>query len=130
MTKKKTPAHPVVAALYEAHVSHSMALLTGDGLLEHLSAELDADLVNAKKLKLTQMVSKEQILATARAYAVEMPMSGGIPELVGDIARVLHAHPIHDDTKLSDIVSDKQARVVRSYFARHQRLFGARQCCC
>ena len=112
MTKKKTPTHPVVAALYEAHVSHSMALLTGEGLLDHLSNELDADLVNAKKLKLTQMVSKEQILATARAYAVDMPMSGGIPELVGDIARVLHAHPIHDDTKLSDIVSDKQAREI------------------
>jgi hypothetical protein len=110
MTKKNAPTHPVVAALYEAHVSHTMTLLTGDGLLEHLSAELDANLANAKKLKLTQMVSKQQILATARAYAVEMPMSGGIPELVGDVARVLHAHPIHDDTKLSDIVSDSQVR--------------------
>ncbi|MEO6699365.1 MAG: hypothetical protein ABIR53_06710 [Paraperlucidibaca sp.] len=112
MTKKNVPAHPVVAALYEAHVSHTITLLTGDGLLEHLSAELDADLVNAKKLKLTQVVSKAQILATARAYAIDMPMSGGIPELVGDIARVLHAHPIHDDTKLSDIVSDSQVREI------------------
>lgn len=110
MTKKKQAMHPVVAALYEAHVAHSLELLTGDGLVTHLSAELDADLANAKKLKLTQMVSKQQILATARAYAVEMPMAGGIPELVGDIARVLHAHPIHDDTKLGDIVSDAQVR--------------------
>lgn len=112
MTKKKAPTHPVVTALYEAHVAHSVELLTGDGLLEHLATELDADLANAKKLKLTQMVSKQQILATARAYAVEMPMAGGIPELVGDIARVLHAHPIHDDTKLSDIVSDSQVREI------------------
>lgn len=110
MTKKKAPTHPLVAALYEAHVQHTMALLTGDGLLAHLSAELDADLANAKKLTLTQMVSREQILATARAYAVDMPMSGGIPELVGDIARVLHAHPIHDNTRLCDIVSDSQVR--------------------
>lgn len=110
MTKKKVLAHPIVAALYEAHVEHTMTLLTGDGLLAHLADELDADLINAKKLKLTKVVSKEQILATARAYAVEMPMAGGIPELVGDVARVLHAHPIHDNTKLCDIVSDSQMR--------------------
>lgn len=104
--------HPVVAALYEAHVEHALALLTGDGLQAHLARELDADLANAERLTLNQVVTREQIKATAHTYAVHMPMAGGIPELVGDIARVLHAHPIHDDTRLTDIISDQQVREI------------------
>lgn len=102
--------HPVVAALYEAQVAHAMALLGGDGLAEHFAAEVDADLANAANLKLGEVVSRDLIKATARTYAVDMPMSGGIPELVGEIARALHAHPIHDKTRLVDLISDQQMR--------------------
>lgn len=110
--KKSAIATPLVNALYEAHVQFTLSLLTGDGLMPHLANELDADLANAKKLKLSQVVSREQIKATARLYTAEMTMTGGIPELVGDIARLLHAHPIHDDTRLSDIVSDYQVKEI------------------
>lgn len=105
-----TISHPLVAALYEAHVAHALDLLTGDDLQVHLAAELDADLANAAKLTLNQVVSSDLIKATARTYAVEMPMRGGIPELVGEIARLLHGHPIHDDTRLADLASDQQVR--------------------
>ncbi len=102
--------HPVVAALFEAHVAHALALLEGDQLAAHLAAEIDADLANAAQLKLGDVVSRDLIKTTARTYAVEMPMSGGIPELVGEIARALHAHPIHDQTRLVDLISDQQVR--------------------
>lgn len=111
-TKTVTLKHPVVAALFEAHVEHSLALLTGDGLQAHLATEVDADLVNAAKLKLNDVVGRELIKATARTYAVHMPMAGGIPELVGEIARALHAHPIQDKTRLTDIISDQQVREI------------------
>lgn len=104
------PAHPLAAALLDAHVAHSIELLTGPGLADQLAAELDANLANATRLTLGRVVTCEQIKATARAYAVEMPIAGGIPELVGDIARMLHAHPIHDDTRLADLMSDQQVR--------------------
>lgn len=104
------PTHPLAIALLDAHVAHSLALLTGPGLAEHLASEMDADLANATRLTLGQVVTREQIKATARTYAVEMPIAGGIPELVGDIARLLHAHPIHDDTRLADLMSDQQVR--------------------
>jgi len=104
--------HPVVAALYEAHVAHVMDLLGGNGLAEHFAAEVDADLANAARLKLGEVVSRDLIKATVRTYAVEMPMSGGIPELVGDIARALHAHPVHDSTRLIDLISDQQMREI------------------
>lgn len=102
--------HPVVAALFEAHVAHSLALLEGDQLAAHLAAEIDADLANAAQLKLGDMVSRDLIKATVRTYAIDMPMSGGIPELVGEIARALHAHPIQDQTRLVDLISDQQVR--------------------
>lgn len=102
--------HPLVAALYEAHVAHALELLTGAGLAAHFAAEVDADLANAARLKLGEVVSRDLIKATARTYAIEMPMSGGIPELVGEIARALHAHPIHERTRLSDLISDQQVR--------------------
>jgi hypothetical protein len=44
----------------------------------------------------------------ARAYAIEMDLGAGVPELVGEAARTLHAHPIHDATRLSDLVPDRR----------------------
>lgn len=102
--------NPVVAALYEAHVAHALALLTGAGLQAHLAAEIDADLANAAELTINQVVTRDLIKATVRTYAINMPMAGGIPELVGEIARALHAHPIHDTTRLADLISDQQVR--------------------
>lgn len=102
--------HPVVAALFEAHVAHAMALLEGDELGAHLAAEIDADLANAAQLKLGDVVTRDLIKATVRTYAIHMPMAGGIPELVGEIARALHAHPIQEETRLIDLISDQQVR--------------------
>src|SRR3989339_2221529 len=107
-----TLTNPVVAALFEAHVQHSHELLTGDGLITHLTHELDADLANATLLTLNAVVTRDMIKATVYAYAIEMPMSGGIPELVGDIARTLHAHPIQENTRLIDVISDQQVREI------------------
>ena len=102
--------HPVVAALFEAHVTHALALLEGDELGAHLAAEIDADLANAAQLKLGDVVTRDLIKATVRTYAIHMPMAGGIPELVGEIARALHAHPIQEETRLIDLISDQQVR--------------------
>lgn len=102
--------HPVAAALFEAHVEHTLELLGGDFLAAHLSAEVDAGLVHAAQLTLGEVVTRDLIKATVHTYAVDMPMAGGIPELVGDIARALHAHPMHDSTRLADLISDHQVR--------------------
>lgn len=105
-------SHPVVSALFEAHVAHTMNLLAGDGLADYLAAEVDASLSQARSLVLGEVVTPELIKATARTYAVDMPMAGGIPELVGDIARAIHAHPIQDETLLAHVVSDRQVREI------------------
>ncbi|HEX6591392.1 MAG TPA: hypothetical protein VF050_05290, partial [Moraxellaceae bacterium] len=41
-----------------------------------------------------------------RGYAVELELSGAIPELVGDIARTLNEHPIHNFTTIGDLLPD------------------------
>jgi hypothetical protein len=95
-------------ALLEAHVAFQAEELTGEGFQALAAQELDAVLANASKLKLKDVVSPAQIRETAHKYAVDLELSGAIPELVGEIARQIYDHPGHDDTLLSDLVSDAQ----------------------
>lgn len=95
-------------ALLDAHVAFLVDELTGDGFASLLEEEIGRALDNAGKLTIGEVVSPEQIRATARKYAVDMELSGAIPELVGDIARRIYDHPGHDETTLSELVSDQQ----------------------
>ena len=75
------------------------------GLLEML---LDTALSQVGNLKLEGVVTRDMIKATARTYAIELDLQGGIPELVGDVARALHAHPVHARTTLGDLLSRRR----------------------
>lgn len=101
---KSTPAD----ALLDAHVDFVLDRLVGDGFEPLIDQLLDLALAEAEKWPLEQMVSRDTIKATARTYAIELDLQGGIPELVGDVARALHAHPIHDKTRLGDLVTPRR----------------------
>lgn len=102
MPKKKTD---VAKALLEAHVRHIVDQLTGSDLPERLGAELDALLADAARLRIRDVVSAAMIKRTARRYAAEIELGGGLPELVADTARAVYAHKVHDRTALKDIVT-------------------------
>ena len=104
MTKRKTTG--VAEALLEAHVAFVLDQLTGDALVPLIETGLDALLADAARLKLKDVVTPKMIKDTARTYAVELQFAGGLPELVGDIARALHGHKIHDATRFGDLLSD------------------------
>ncbi len=104
----ETEPSEIAAALLDAHVRFVVDGLTGDSLPAALEALLDGALDEAAKITLAGAVSRETIKATARTYAVELHIKGGIPELVGEVARVLHAHPIHERVALGDLVSDRR----------------------
>lgn len=106
--KKSRAATTVADALLEAHVRHVIDELTGPGFMGRVAVLLDAGLADAKALTLNDVVTRDMIKGVARAYAIELDLGPGIPELVGDVARALHAHPIHDATKLSDLVPDRR----------------------
>ena len=109
--RKKKPAGPkgVAQALLDAQVGFIVDELThAKRLTPVLDAVLDHALEDAAALKLEQMVTRDMIKATARTYAIELDLQGGIPELVGDVARALHAHPIHEKTRVADLISPRR----------------------
>lgn len=112
MSPKKKPekrSAAVAQALLDAQVAFVVDELTHARRLTHvLDSLLDAALEDAAELKLEQMVTRDMIKATARTYAIELDLQGGIPELVGDMARALHAHPIHERTRLADLISPRR----------------------
>ncbi len=104
MTKKKAQAD-VAQQLLDAHVDYLQEQLTGDALQTLVEAQLDALLVDAAKLKLKDVVTAEMIKDTARTYAADMELGGGLPELVSGVARALYAHKVHERTALKDVVT-------------------------
>ena len=107
MTKKKTKPGPV-DALLDAHVAFVLDQLGARQLPPLLESLLDQALADAADLALEKMVTRDMIKATARTYAIELDLQGGIPELIGDIARALHAHPVHERTRLGDLISQRR----------------------
>lgn len=106
MAKRKKPAG-IADALLAAHVEFVLDQLAGDALRPLIETGLDSLLADAARLKLKDVVTPKMIKDTARTYAVELQFGGGLPELVGDIARALHGHAIHQTTNFGDLISDR-----------------------
>ncbi|MDP2226524.1 MAG: hypothetical protein Q8J78_03495 [Moraxellaceae bacterium] len=98
--------HPKASALLDAHVAFITEQLTGKSLQALIEEEVDLILADAEKITLNEAVTRDMIKDTARGYAVELELSGAIPELVGDIARALYNHPVHQLTTLGDLLPD------------------------
>jgi hypothetical protein len=102
-------AAALAAQLLDAHVAYWLARLEDPAALEAwLGAELDALLADAGQLKLKDVVSPAQIKATARTYAIDLSLQGGIPELVTHIAGALYRSPAHAQTRVVDVLPDTQ----------------------
>lgn len=98
--------HHTAQALLDAHVAYMTAQLSGKTLHTLIETELDFLLEDAAHITLNEAVTRDMIKETAHSYAVDMELSGAIPELVGDIARRLYTHPIHNFTTLGDLLPD------------------------
>lgn len=111
MAKKVQPKLSARAqALLDAQVHWWLERLDAKALMPWLEAEVDALLTDAAKLKLNEVVSRTDVQAVAHQYAAELEPSGAIPELVGEIAQALQAHPAQKKTKLGELMPDKQFR--------------------
>ncbi|MCC6199679.1 MAG: hypothetical protein IT466_02765 [Moraxellaceae bacterium] len=104
MTKKTM--HPKASALLDAHVAYITTQLSGKTLQPLVADEIRQIMVDAKNITLNEAVTPQMIKDTARNYAVDLELSGAIPELVGDIARTLYANPIHDLTTIGELLPD------------------------
>ncbi len=96
--------------LLDAHTAFLVAELTGPGLAELIDAELSSALQEAQALTLNDVVTRDMIKDTAKLYAVELELHGAMPELVGDIARAIYEHAIHEETRVGDLMSEASFR--------------------
>lgn len=104
---EQQPLSPKAQALLNAQVAYILERLTGDALTETLSQNIDLILKNAPLLTLGECVNHHMIKETVYHYAMELELGAGVLDIIGDIARALHGHSIHQQTTLHDIVSDK-----------------------
>ena len=105
MARKKTNT---AEALLDAHVQFVLEQLQGPALRARIEREVDLLLADAEQLLLKDVVSAEAVKETVRVYAVKLELGGGIPELVADIGQRLYQHPVHDETRLQQLLSDRQ----------------------
>ncbi len=99
---------PTAEALLTAHVDYILQLLNADNLQATLLAEIDLNLANAPLITLNEAVTPAMIKETAHRYAVELELGGGVFDIIGDIARTVYNHEIHEKTSLNDLMSDRQ----------------------
>lgn len=97
-------------ALLDAQTAWWLDRLDAKALSPWLKAEIDAVLADAAKLKLEEVVSRRDVQAVALQYAADLEPHGAIPELVGDVARTVQAHPAQKKTKLTELMPDKHFR--------------------
>ena len=105
--KKADKKNPTAEALLAAHITWIEDRISGDALAAFVDKTLDDVLPLAKKLKLEECVSRKSVKAVATEYAADMEIHPAIPELVGDIARAIHASEALDNTTLDELVDER-----------------------
>lgn len=103
MAKKK---QEIAACIQDGLIAYLLQQWAPDQLDTVIERELDAFLAYAGRTALSEWVDAEQVFITARKYAVEMPISGAIPELVGDMVDSLYGQAVHSQRTLAEVVNE------------------------
>lgn len=98
---------PLAKKLLDAHVDWWEHTLSDPETLEaRIRRTLAAILKDFERLKLKDVVTAGHVKKTARTYAVELTLKGGLPELVRGIANDLYDTPALDDARLQDVLPE------------------------
>ncbi len=101
--------HDLALRVLDAHVAFTKdQLLRPVGFLELATEEVDGLLAEAQELTLAEAVTREQIKGVAHKYAVQIPVEGAIPELVGEIAARLYHHRAQDEIPVGEVVDNRR----------------------
>jgi hypothetical protein len=102
-----TKLPPVAKKLLDAHVDWWEDTLSDTGVLEaRIRSLLAVVLADFERLKLKDVVTVAQVQKTARTYAIELDLKGGLPELVRGVANDLYAAPVIDETRIQDVLPE------------------------
>ncbi len=103
MAQKK---QEVADRLLDGLVDYLLARLAPAQLDALIVEELDFVLDKAAAYSLNQWVQADQVFATAQKYAVQMDISGAIPELVGDMVEQFYDHAIQSERTVEEVVDE------------------------
>ena len=107
-SKRKDPA-ALADALLEAELAFWLQNIKGKKLEALVVDEVGRIYDQLQSVTLNQAVDRNKVKATAQRYAVEMEIGGGIPELFGEIAKVIFEFPASKKTAVGEVVSDSVA---------------------
>jgi hypothetical protein len=91
-------------ALLEAHVHHELSRLRGNALAALVEERVAAAFAWLEGVTFNQIVTPDQIVGVVRRYAIELPVSGGITELTGEVANIVFSSKSSYSTRVGDIV--------------------------
>jgi len=105
---KKTAMKDLTLQLIETHVEHELNRFRDKAYKQTIEEEIAAVFNWAKKIKLKDVITPEQILGIIRRNVVELPVAGGVTELAGEMSQKVLASRHNKKTALEDIFDRKQ----------------------
>ncbi len=90
-------------ALLAAHVEHELSRLRGEAFAGLIDERLSAVWRALEYVKFTDVVTPEQIVGVVERYAIELKVSGGITELVGEMSNVVFSSSVSERTRIGEI---------------------------
>ena len=99
---------PVAARLLDAQVAFAMQQLRGENYHSLVLDEIEHALTEASEITLADAVTPAMIKNVAAKYAVQVPVEGGIAELVSEIAARLYRLTATTDTSFGDVIDGRR----------------------
>ncbi|MFT3714473.1 MAG: hypothetical protein QM774_00600 [Gordonia sp. (in: high G+C Gram-positive bacteria)] len=95
--------------LLDAQVEFTLGQLTDEDEFRTVAEqEIDSFLTDSGTIPLESVMPRQLIKDVVYKYAVQFPVEGAIPELVGEVAARLYNHDVNSQTSLHDVVDDRQ----------------------
>ena len=93
-------------ALFEAHVQHELARWQGAALPSLLTPKIEALYHWLGEVTLDELATPEQVLGVIQRCVIDMPISGGVTELAGEMSRVVLSSSSTATTRLEQLLHD------------------------
>jgi len=89
--------------LLDAHVRHELGRFRGPRLRKAVEQEVDAAFEWIRTVRLMDLATPEMVLSAIRRNVVELPLSGGVAELAGEMSRRVLSSRHNRKATLEDI---------------------------